>query len=197
MWFFPGFLFLSADQAWLIVPSAHTQKYTNCTGLKSESVCRLLSLSLISWPSRTVLGPPTPLARAAGAGFTWDSNTQQSIAAATQSWKQLILSKFQQYNISCLIACQRGSSSIKVRRRQIRIHWNWDWIGCFEYCVAGTRTHVTHHQFSASLLFWHWYEIMAFYYVKSILTEISASRQEKKQNHQNQISEHMGHATDV
>ena len=43
---------------------------------------------------------------------------------------------------------------------------------------------------------------MALYYVKSVLTEISASIQErrvfaKKQNHQNQISEHMGHATDV
>ena len=53
-----------------------------------------------------------------------------------------------------------------------------------------------------TLLLWHWYEIMALYYVKSILTEISASIQDrrilqKKQNHQNQISEHMGHATDV
>ena len=51
------------------------------------------------------------------------------------------------------------------------------------------------------LLLRRWYEIMALYYVKSILTEISASRQEKKspakkQNHQNQIYEHMGHATD-
>ena len=53
-----------------------------------------------------------------------------------------------------------------------------------------------------SLLLGHWYEIMALYYVKSILTEISASRQDrkvlqKKQNHQIQISEHIGHATDV
>ena len=53
-----------------------------------------------------------------------------------------------------------------------------------------------------ALLLGHWYEIMALYNVKSILTEISASRQDrrvlqKKQNHQNQISEHMGHATDV
>ena len=52
------------------------------------------------------------------------------------------------------------------------------------------------------LLLGHWYEIMALYYVKSILTEISASRQDrrvlqKKQNHKNQISEHMGPATDV
>ena len=29
-----------------------------------------------------------------------------------------------------------------------------------------------------SLLLGHWYEIMALYYVKSILTEISASRQD-------------------
>ena len=55
---------------------------------------------------------------------------------------------------------------------------------------------------TTSLLLRHWYEIMALYYVNSILTEISASRQDrrvpkKKQNHQNQISEHMGHATDV
>ena len=31
-----------------------------------------------------------------------------------------------------------------------------------------------------SLLLGHWYEIMALYYVKSILTEISASRQERR-----------------
>ena len=53
-----------------------------------------------------------------------------------------------------------------------------------------------------TLLLRHWYETMALYYVKSILTEISACRQDrrvlqKKQNHQNQIFEHMGHATDV
>ena len=52
-----------------------------------------------------------------------------------------------------------------------------------------------------SLLLGHWYEIMALYFVKSILTEISASGQDrrvlqKKQNHQNRISEQMGHATD-
>ena len=51
------------------------------------------------------------------------------------------------------------------------------------------------------LLLRHWYELMALDYVKSILTEISASRQDrrvlqKKQNHQNRISEQMGHATD-
>ena len=45
----------------------------------------------------------------------------------------------------------------------------------------------------APLLLGHWYEIMALYYVKSILTEISVSSQ-KKQNNQNQISEQMGHA---
>ena len=55
---------------------------------------------------------------------------------------------------------------------------------------------------SRTLLLRHWYEIMTLYYVKSILTEISASRQDrrvmqKKQNHQNQISEQMEHATDV
>ena len=31
-----------------------------------------------------------------------------------------------------------------------------------------------------SLLLRHWYEIMALYYVKSILTEISASRQDRR-----------------
>ena len=54
---------------------------------------------------------------------------------------------------------------------------------------------------TAPLLLRHWYEIMALYYVKSILTEISAFRQDrrvlqKNQNHQNRISEQMGHATD-
>ena len=53
-----------------------------------------------------------------------------------------------------------------------------------------------------SLLLRHWYEIMALYYVKSISTETSASRQDrrvlqKKQNNDNRISEHMGHAADV
>ena len=32
----------------------------------------------------------------------------------------------------------------------------------------------------AALLLGHWYEIMALYYVKSILTEISASRQDRR-----------------
>ena len=55
---------------------------------------------------------------------------------------------------------------------------------------------------SRTLLLRHWYEIMTLYYVKSVLTEISDSRQDrrvlqKKLNHQNQISEHMGHARDV
>ena len=62
-------------------------------------------------------------------------------------------------------------------------------------------TTVLFHHHHHPLLLGHWYEIMALYYVKLILTEISASRQDrgssKKQNHQNQISEHMGHATDV
>ena len=49
-----------------------------------------------------------------------------------------------------------------------------------------------------SLLLRHWYEIMALYYVKSILTEISDSRQDRgvlQKN--NKFFEHMGHATDV
>ena len=37
----------------------------------------------------------------------------------------------------------------------------------------------SHHTFLA-LLLGHWYEIMALYYVKSILTEISASRQDRR-----------------
>ena len=43
------------------------------------------------------------------------------------------------------------------------------------------------------------YEMMTLYYVKSVLTEISVSRQDRRvlQNHQNQISEHMGHVKDV
>ena len=51
------------------------------------------------------------------------------------------------------------------------------------------------------LLLRHWYEIMALYYVKSILTEISASRRDRRvlqnQNNQNRNSEQMGHATDI
>ena len=34
--------------------------------------------------------------------------------------------------------------------------------------------------FPPTLLLGHWYEIMALYYVKSILTEISASRQDRR-----------------
>ena len=65
------------------------------------------------------------------------------------------------------------------------------------FAVLETRISEIH----VTLLLGHWYEIMALYYVKSILTEISASRQDrrvlqKKQNHQNRISEQMGHATD-
>ena len=53
-----------------------------------------------------------------------------------------------------------------------------------------------------SLLIRHWYEIMSLYYVKSILTEISASRQDKKVLQKSKVIrinffEHMGHATDV
>ena len=36
------------------------------------------------------------------------------------------------------------------------------------------------HIIHTSLLLGHWYEIMALYYVKSILTEISASRQDRR-----------------
>ena len=50
-----------------------------------------------------------------------------------------------------------------------------------------------------ALLLGHWYEIMALYYVKSILTKILASRQEGfcKKSKIIRISEHIGHATDV
>ena len=47
-----------------------------------------------------------------------------------------------------------------------------------------------------TLLLGHWYEIMALYYEKSILTE-RWKGSVKKQNHQNKISEPMEHATDV
>ena len=36
------------------------------------------------------------------------------------------------------------------------------------------------HGLFVTLLLGHWYEIMALYYVKSILTEISASRQDRR-----------------
>ena len=87
---------------------------------------------------------------------------------------------FFHWGLPLLLAKADPRALIRVRRRQIQIHCNWDWICCFEYYVAGTRTHVTHHQFSESLLLWHWYEILALYYVKSILTEISASRQDRR-----------------
>ena len=52
-----------------------------------------------------------------------------------------------------------------------------------------------------TLLLRRWYEIRALYYVKSILTEISASRQDRRVLQKSKIiriiSEHMGHATDV
>ena len=53
-----------------------------------------------------------------------------------------------------------------------------------------------------SLLIRHWYEIMSLYYVKSILTEISASREDKRVLQKSKVIrikffEHMGHATDV
>ena len=52
-----------------------------------------------------------------------------------------------------------------------------------------------------TLLLGHWYEIMALYYVKSILTEISASRQDRRVLQKSKIIriefEQMGHATDI
>ena len=55
---------------------------------------------------------------------------------------------------------------------------------------------------SATLLLGHWYEMMALYYVKSILTEISATRQDKRVLQKSKVLrikffEHMGRATDV
>ena len=41
--------------------------------------------------------------------------------------------------------------------------------------------------FSNTLLLRRWYEIMALYYVKSILTEISASRQDRRVLQKNKI----------
>ena len=53
-----------------------------------------------------------------------------------------------------------------------------------------------------TLLLKRWYEIMALNYVKSILTEISASRQDKRVLQKSKVIrikffEHMEHATDV
>ena len=39
---------------------------------------------------------------------------------------------------------------------------------------------ITIYALLVSLLLGHWYEIMALYYVKSILTEISASKQDRR-----------------
>ena len=52
------------------------------------------------------------------------------------------------------------------------------------------------------LLLRRWYEIMALFYVKAILTEISASRQDKRVLQKSKVIrikffEHMGYATDV
>ena len=75
-------------------------------------------------------------------------------------------------------------------------------VQCSSYFGRETSDRIKNIEVCRPLLLRHWYEIMALYYVKSILTEISASRQDrrvlqKKLNHQNQSSEHMGHATDV
>ena len=51
--------------------------------------------------------------------------------------------------------------------------------------------------FIVALLLGHWYEIMSLYYVKSILTEISASREDKRVLQKSKVIriklfEHMG-----
>ena len=60
------------------------------------------------------------------------------------------------------------------------------WGYCSYHCsISGGVTHTTRLmeteiRYQMSLLLGHWYEIMALYYVKSILTEISASRQDRR-----------------
>ena len=56
--------------------------------------------------------------------------------------------------------------------------------------------------YHVTLLLRRWYEIMALYNVKSILTEILASRQDKRVLQKSKVIrikffEHMGYATDV
>ena len=46
--------------------------------------------------------------------------------------------------------------------------------------TLGTTTTQNQVGHLSTLLLGHWYEIMALYYVKSILTEISASRQDRR-----------------
>ena len=55
---------------------------------------------------------------------------------------------------------------------------------CLEICAIGGGSNTSWHK---SLLLGHWYEIMALYYVKSILTEISASRQDRRVLQKNKI----------
>ena len=49
---------------------------------------------------------------------------------------------------------------------------------CANYYLIGI--YELGNQHLPALLLGHWYEIMALYYVKSILTEISASRQDRR-----------------
>ena len=44
----------------------------------------------------------------------------------------------------------------------------------------GNEWHLGGRAVADTLLLRHWYEIMALYYVKSVLTEISASRQDRR-----------------
>ena len=108
--------------------------------------------------------------------------------------------------------CKSSSTDKKSSERCVFIFFSTEANICTRHWTAG-RTFpeilpasfwTGRHNFLTPLplLLRHWYETMAFYYVKSILTEISASRQDrrvlqKKQNHQNQTSEHIGHATDI
>ena len=46
--------------------------------------------------------------------------------------------------------------------------------------LSDCKTFLLHCNSPCSLLLGHWYEIMALYYVKSVLTEISASRQDRR-----------------
>ena len=73
----------------------------------------------------------------------------------------------------------------KPDKSDLTLRLNWLWIG-----VAKPFKLLTLNTFIANkekytinmgpLLLRHWYEIMALYYVKSILTEISASRQDRR-----------------
>ena len=68
--------------------------------------------------------------------------------------------------------------------------------------VVISHQNLAHQRGYNTLLLGHWYEIMAFFYVKSILTEISASREDKRVLQKSKVIrikffEQMEHATDV